>query len=57
MKLYERYIRFVNNITTTIMNEQMTRIKVGDLHKLLNFVVEPFFNFNYFCQRKICMDF
>jgi hypothetical protein len=27
MKLYERYIRFVNNVTTTILNAQMIEIK------------------------------
>jgi hypothetical protein len=28
MKLYERYIRFVINVTTTILDEQMTNRKV-----------------------------
>ena len=36
----ERHIRFVNNVTTTMSNEQMTKIKVVDLQKLYNFVVE-----------------
>jgi hypothetical protein len=42
MKLEERYIRFVNNVTTTILDEQMTKIKVVDPEKLYNFVVEHF---------------
>jgi hypothetical protein len=32
--LQERYIIFVNNITTTILDEQITKIKVVDLGKL-----------------------
>ena len=44
MKLEEeRHIRFVNNVTTTMSNEQMTKIKVVDLEKLYNFIVEHFF--------------
>ena len=42
MKVEERYIRFVNNVTTTISDEQMTKISFVDLEKLYNFVVEKF---------------
>jgi phage FluMu protein gp41 len=42
MKLEERYIRFVNNVTTTMSDEQISKIKVVDLKKLYNFVVEHF---------------
>jgi hypothetical protein len=42
MKLYERYIKFVKNVTTTISDEQMTKIEVVHLQKLHNFVVEQF---------------
>ena len=39
MKLEDKYIRFVNNITTTISDEQMIKIKFVDFQKLYNFVV------------------
>ena len=43
MKLEEeRHIRFVNNVTTAMWNEQMTKIKVVDHEKLYSFVVEHF---------------
>ena len=42
LKLEERYIRFVNNITTTILDEQITKIKVVELQKLYNFASEHF---------------
>ena len=42
MKLEETYIRFVNNVSTTMSNEQIVKIKVVDLQKLGNFVVEHF---------------
>jgi hypothetical protein len=38
MKLFERYIRFVNNVTTFMPDEQMTEIKVLYLQKLNNIV-------------------
>ena len=31
MKLEETYIRFVNNVSTTMSNEQVVKIKVVDL--------------------------
>ena len=34
MKVEEGYIRFVNNITTTMSDEQMTKINFVDLEKL-----------------------
>ena len=34
MKVEEGYIRFVNNVTTTMSDEQMIKIKVVDLEKL-----------------------
>ena len=43
MKVEEGYIRFVNNVTTTMSDEQMTKINFVDLEKLYNFVVEKFF--------------
>jgi hypothetical protein len=47
---------FLKNVTTTILNEQMIKIKFVDLQKLYNFVVD-FFNLNYFCQEKIRLNF
>ena len=41
-KLEKRYIRFMNIVTTTISDEQMTKIKIIDLQKLYNFVVAHF---------------
>ena len=43
MKVEERYIRFVNNVSTTMSDEQMNKINFVDLEKLYNFVVEKFF--------------
>ena len=40
MKLEMRCIRFVHNVTTTMSDKQMTKIKVVDLQKLYNFAVE-----------------
>ena len=39
MKVEERYIRFVNNVTTTMSDDQMTKINFIDLEMLRNFVV------------------
>jgi hypothetical protein len=33
MKLHERYIRFVENVTTTMADDQMTKIKGVHLQK------------------------
>ena len=46
MKLYETYERdvdFVKNVTFTLSNEEMDKIKDVDLEKLYNFIVENFF--------------
>jgi hypothetical protein len=43
MKPYERYVKFVNNITITFLDEEMTKIKVVDLDQFYNFVVDDFF--------------
>jgi hypothetical protein len=37
------FVKFVNNVTTTMLDEQMTKIKVVDLRKLKKFVVDNFF--------------
>jgi hypothetical protein len=42
MKLYERWIRFVNIITPKTTDDQMIKIKVLNIENLWNFVVEPF---------------
>ena len=36
MKPYERYIKFVNNVLITLLDEQMSKIKVLDLDELYN---------------------
>jgi hypothetical protein len=38
-----RDVDFVNNVTIALSNEEMTKIKIVDLVKLYNFVVENFF--------------
>ena len=42
MKPYERYIKFVNNVTLTFTHEDMTKIKVLHLDELYNFHVHDF---------------
>ena len=42
-----RDVSFVNNVTITSSDEQMTKIKVVDLDELYNFVVDDFFIRNY----------
>jgi hypothetical protein len=37
-KLYERYVNFVNNVTITLWNKEMTKIKVVDLDEFYNFM-------------------
>jgi len=39
---YKRDVKFVNKFIFTLLNEEMTKIKVIDLQKLNNFVVENF---------------
>jgi hypothetical protein len=57
MKLYERYIKFVRNVTTTISDEQMTKIEVVHLQKLHNFVVEQFLIPIIFVNEKYIWNF
>jgi hypothetical protein len=42
IKLYERRIDFVNNVTIALSNEEITKINFMDLEKLWNFVVKNF---------------
>ena len=42
MKPYRRYVQFVNNITFTLSDEQIIKIKIVDLDGLYNFVVDDF---------------
>ena len=57
----------MNNITTTLSDEEMTKIKVVDLDKFYNFYVHDFFSWNhlvfqndvwsyYFLKFKIQID-
>jgi hypothetical protein len=43
MKSYERHVKFMNNVTITLSDKQMTKIKVVDLDNFYNFVVDDFF--------------
>ena len=40
---FMRYVKFVNYVTITLSDEQMTKIKVIDLDELCNFYVHDFF--------------
>ena len=54
MKLYDRYVNFVNNVTTTLSDKEMTKIKVIDLDKFYNFYVHDFFSWNHLMfQNKV----
>jgi hypothetical protein len=43
MEPYERYVTSVNNVTTTLSDEEMIKIKVVDLDEFYNFLVDDFF--------------
>jgi len=40
---YKRDVKFVNKFIFTLSNEEMIKIKIVDIEKLYNFVVENFF--------------
>ena len=44
MKPYGRYVKFMNNVTITLSDEQMTKINFVDLDGLYNFVIDYFFS-------------
>ena len=52
MKVEDTYIRFVNNVTTTTSDEQMTKINFIDLDKLWNFVVGNILIWNHLVMQK-----
>ena len=67
MKLPERDVNFMNNVNTTISDEQMTKIKVVNLDEFYNFYVHDFFSWShllfendvwscYFLKFKIQID-
>jgi hypothetical protein len=43
----------MNNITITLSDEQMTKIKVVDLYQLYNFCVYDFFNWNHLLLQNV----
>ena len=47
MKPYERYVKFMYNVTITFSDEEMTKIKVVDLDEFAKFYVHDFFSWNY----------
>ena len=47
MKPYERDVKFVNNVTITSSDEQMTKIKVVHPDELYNFYAHDFFRWNH----------
>jgi hypothetical protein len=44
MKRYERCVTFVNNVITTLSDEEMTNIKDVDLDELFNLGIHYFFS-------------
>ena len=40
----KREINFVNNVTITLSDEEITKVKVIDIDELYNFVVYDFFS-------------
>ena len=53
MKPYERDVKFVNNVTITSSDEQMTKIKVVHLDELYNFHVHDFLRWNHLVFQNI----
>ena len=47
MEPHERYIKFMNNVSTTLSDEQIIKIIVVDLDEFNNFVVDDFFSSNH----------
>jgi hypothetical protein len=41
---YKRDVNFVNNVTTTLSDEEMTKIKIIDLDEFYNIFVHDFFS-------------
>jgi len=54
-KLYERDIDFINNVIIILLNEEIDKIKVIDLEKLYNFIVENFL-FELIYYFKMCFE-
>ena len=44
MKPYETYVKFMNNVTMTLSDAQMTKIRVVGIDEFYNFVVDNFFS-------------
>ena len=44
---YKRDVNFMNNVTTTSSDEEMTKIKVVDLDEFYNFYAHDFFSWNH----------
>ena len=46
-KLYERYVSFVNNVTITLSDNEMIKIKVVGLDEFYNVYVHDFLSSNH----------
>jgi hypothetical protein len=57
MEPYEIDVKFVNNDIIGLSDEQMIKIKVVDLEKLYNFVVDNFFYFEIILPTKTTFEF
>jgi len=52
---YERYISFVNNVTITLSDEEMIKIKIVGLDEFYNFSVHNFLSSNLVSQNFVWM--
>ena len=52
MKIEKRYIRFVNNVTTTMSDEQMTKINF-----IMKFCSWQYFDLKSSCHAKTTFEF
>ena len=54
---YERYVTFVNNVTITLLDEQIIKIKVVDLDQFYNFYVHDFFRWNHLLLQNVVWSY
>jgi hypothetical protein len=47
MELYKKYVNFMSSVTTTSLDEEMTKIKVVDFDESYNFYVHDFFSWSH----------
>jgi hypothetical protein len=50
------YAKFMNNITITLSDEQMNKIKVIDLNQSYNFYVHDLFSWNHLLLQNVVLS-